>query len=299
MSSSLETKSRNGGHTPLALAFSLHRFEAAKLLIAAGADQTVRDKTGSNILHLLLCSAYTSYTRDDERYLKQFLDLIDKRLVPSLLMERSSQEPGSLTPLARWIRHASQEANVLKVILDFAAPTENEHLEVLDGSGDTPVHYVVKCQKLEWLKMMLEYRPDLLYRENSVGQTPYELAEDAYIASCVRDQPQGMSNRIGSICDRDAYTFAKDYTKPEVVDAESIWSVCREAVKKNPGMRKLVSLLDANEVANRLAKRYRWGNVYDRSADNESDEGSDDGKAAAADDCTDEVSDWYSAGQFY
>ncbi len=213
MPDSLESKSKDG-FTPLALAFSLRRVEAATILIDAGANQTARDNNGNNILHLLFHSAYphdwaysfrglrhnafgSPETESDAKNLQPLLDLVDKRLIPSLLTERSSRDPGSLTPVADWLREASvrnEDVPALRTILDFAAPTGNEHLEVFDGSGETPLHYVVKAEKQRWLKLILDYRPDLLYRENTVGRTPYELAEDAFMSNCARTLPGQQSH---------------------------------------------------------------------------------------------------------
>jgi hypothetical protein len=305
----LEAKSNNG-YTPLALAFSLHRLDAAKILIEAGADQTARDSMGNNILHLLLYpikpSIYTqTQAANDETTIKPLLDLIDKRLIPSLLSERSSRDPGSLAPILNWLRsspHTSENTAVLRTLLDFAADTGNEHLELLDATGDTPLHWVVKSQKQAWLKMILEYRPDLLYRENSVGRTPYELAEDAYMAECVQEIPNGeprdsmrhhryYNPNPESIKDRDSNTFAPDYVAPAIVNKESIWRVCDEYMQKHPGKRRLVSLLDANEVAKRLAIRNQ---ATARAAKNDQD-GSDAGSDVEEDEYSnvDEIGWWY------
>jgi hypothetical protein len=302
---SLESKS-NDGYTPLTLAFSLHRVDAAKILIEAGADQTVRDSSGNNIIHLLLVPAYSGFynqskAANDEKTVKPMLDLIDKRLIPSLLTERSSRHPGSLTPIANWMRSTNKEnTGLLRALLDFAASTDNEHLELLDASGDTPLHYIVKSRNQAFLQTILEYRPDLLYRENSVGRTPYELAEDAYTTECTKDAPEfsGYYSN-GPLINHTPITFAPDYKEPETINKESIWRVCSEFMKKHPGNRKLVSLLDANEVAKRLATRNKAVQI------SQDEEGSDAGSDAGDNDTHwDEVTSWYpqqegvSTGQF-
>lgn len=271
MPGSLELKTIRWGLTPLALAFSLRRLEAAKLLLAAGADQTARKNEGNNILHLLLRPI--SAQPYNEKNLEVFLDLIDKRLISSLLTQRSSAEPGSLTPLARWARapdgyapmSADSEDEILRIMLDFAAPISNQDLEFLDGSGQTLLHYAVTQRKEAWIRKLLDCRPDLLYRENSVGRTPFELAEDAHIAICVSAESSivsaekyyHQSQHIPSITERSPEGFAPDHKKEKRADAEKIWRLCREYMAKNPGKRKLVSLMDANEVARRLAKRMK------------------------------------------
>ncbi|KAF2741780.1 ankyrin repeat protein [Sporormia fimetaria CBS 119925] len=259
MPGSLELKSHGQGLTPLALAFTYRRYDAAKILLEAGADQTVRARNGSNLLHVLICDAF-NLTNNGDNGLTEFFALIDQRLIPSLLIERCSIDPGSLTPFGLAIRKWGG-IEVLRQLLDLGAPSGNEQLLMFDGSGDTPIHYAVKNQQQEMLTLLLEYRPDLLYRENSVGCTPYELAQDAYIAKCADMPHKGFGMGGGSrtsLVKRPYAEFAPDYAEEQRkrVNTKSIWGVCQEAMVKNPGKRKLVSLLDANEVAKRLAKRY-------------------------------------------
>lgn len=264
MPDSLEVKSSNGC-TPLLLAFSYHRFSAAKLLIEAGADQTARTSTGSNILDSLLVGWHNNLAINDNDILKRMLGLIDSRLIPSFLHGRTSVSPGSLTPVAHFMRVAGDrnvgEANidVLETLLDFAAPTNYAFLELLDGAGDTPLHLAVKRQRQSHVSAILNRRPDLLSHENSVGRTPLEMAEDAWLASCVRNAPSLPYGSRQSIVNRSTESFAKGYVDPaEENTAERIWAQCREVALHSRGSvtRKLVSLLDANEVAKRLAKRH-------------------------------------------
>jgi ankyrin repeat protein len=290
MPDSINIKSRDG-YSPLALAFSLRRLEAAKLLIAAGADQTVRNSNKANLLHHLLVSPYTNTYLDWG--IQDFLDLLDKRLIPSLLVERCSNDPGSLTPLARWLRTSPQDADVLRLLLDFAKPHGNQHLEMLDGSGDTPLHYVVTSRRHSDLKIMLEYRPELLYRENSVGRTPYELAADAHIASAASSTPNVTSRSPPmSIVNHHPEKFLKQDSEDEAANNETIWRICERHMQEHPGKRKLVSLLDANEVAKRLANRYGGSRQNGLNVGEEIEAGSDDGNEDTQD-YTDEVSAWY------
>jgi hypothetical protein len=296
MPNSLELKSLRG-HTPLALAFSLGRIEVIKLLIAAGADQTVRDSDGANILHLILVPAYNS-SSPDEVTLKKCLALIDKRLVGSLLSERSSHEPGSLTPLARWLKNNDTNEKALTVLCEFGKDTGNEHLQLLDGSGDTPLHYAVKSNNWDCAQVILKYRPDLLYRENSVGRTPYELAEDAFTASCVGNEPSVSGNASYLTTSQSPRSFTEEgkdsYQSSRVNRVEHMWTFIRDFAKQNPdaGKRRLVSLLDANEVAKRLAGRHTQRRILSIGEDEESDVESD---AGDSDEYMDEVSMWYNA----
>ncbi|CAI6337715.1 unnamed protein product [Periconia digitata] len=292
MPKSLDSKSADG-RTPLAIAFQGRRLDAAKILVEAGADQSTRTKEGCNILHLLLPSFDST---DDFSDLKSFLDLIDKRLLPSLLTERSWRDPGSLTPIISYMRFSSfqthaQEAEMLRFLLTYAAEsTNNEHLELLDATGDTPLHYLVKEKQQHLIPVVLESRPDLLFRENSVGRTPYELAEDIFVSSNVSNAPSvGKPNRWSNdaLEDKPVDDFKED--KEEEPTAESIWRLCKEWLSKIRGdgsgeggkeKRVLVSLEEANEVAKRLAARKRRAartNTYEhRDDENDGDDDEND-----------------------
>lgn len=293
MPESLEVKSADG-YTPLLIAFALHRSKAAQILIEAGADQTVRTSTGANILDVLLVDPYTNTFINRSKILKRMLSLIDTRLVPSLLEERTSASPGSLTPIAHLMtrlggyHYEELKDAVLDTLLDFAAPTNYKSLELLDGSGDTPLHWAVKNKHSKYITAILARRPDLLYHENSVGRTPLEMAEDACLADRVRDAPALPTRSRHSITDRPTESFAKDYEANNAVNtAEYILKICSEVAAKKSGKRKLVSLLDANEVANRLAKRHMGRRAAQTVANEEGDEVDEVQREV------DEVRDWY------
>ena len=284
----LETKSEEG-YTPLALAFSLHRPSFAKILINAGADQAVRDRHGSNILHLLLCDIEDRACENTEN-LQPLLSLLDSRLVPTLLTGRSSKMPGSLTPLHLWMERAyrfgtytsqrtrgqnigSQETDdkvaVAQLILDFAQSAGQKHLELLNRAGNTLVHDATKGGLPRTLDLMLSRRPDLLHRESATGTTPLEMAVDAWINEAAssppvipRERPSwsqaGRPEHV-SILDMDPEYFVRDLSTQHDYDfdydvPQVVYNLCREHAQKGAGeKRKLVSLFEANEVAKRLA----------------------------------------------
>ncbi|KAL1965133.1 hypothetical protein VTN77DRAFT_6046 [Rasamsonia byssochlamydoides] len=293
--SSLETKSAQG-YTPLALAYSLHRTNVARILIGAGANQTVRDHEGRNLIHLLLCSVdhRASVTTDD---LQDLLDMLDPLLVPSLLTERSQ---GGQTPIARWIHVANPHLNpratntksetddkvaVLRLVLDFAAHTGQKHLELLDGAGNTPVHDAVTLQLPRMLELMLERRPDLLYRENATGCTPADLAHDRWVSESTAYPPHIPKDRVDhfagegderkSVLKRQPGSFLSK--KDPRSERQIIWDLCRERIGKGGDRRprRLVSLFEANEVARRLGARQNQIESSQR------------------DQAKDEVSEWY------
>jgi hypothetical protein len=281
------------GHTPLSLAFASSCVRFAKILVEAGADQTIRDKNGNNLLHLLLCSI-NGTTRQETEKLQKLLKLLDRRLVPSLLTERSAEDPGALTPISRWMqkafgsnynyRHGNYNGDncnlnfesdinveILRVLLDFAESTGQKHLELLGGTGNGPVHDAVKFQLPRFLEAMLDRRPDLLAQENATGSTPFELANDALVAEFTRDPPSipsdnenyyGRQNHVDqqSAVNRAVDTFADDSGKDKRSERQIIYDLCRKRVTGSAGVkRKLVSLFEANEVAKRLAMRKTGG----------------------------------------
>ncbi|RAL07027.1 ankyrin repeat protein [Aspergillus homomorphus CBS 101889] len=297
----LETKSA-GGYTPLALAFALHRTEFAQILIDAGADQTTRDKKGNNLIHLALCDAQVRPRLVDDN-IEQLLKLLDARLASSLLTERSSDHPGSLTPFARWLhscgsrRHYARPNYGRKVpdilatarcVLNFARPINQKFLEMFDGAGNTPLHEAVRFQYPGLFKLLLEYRPDLLFRENAVGSTPLELATDSWVthvtSRCPPIHPSDPSQsgiqdpETKWVFNRSPETFAPGYRAPEHPKI-TIYKIAREQADSNPRKRRLVSLNEATEVTKRLALR------SERKAKDESE---DDGE-----DVGDEVTRYY------
>lgn len=281
----LETKSLDG-HTPLALAYALHRTSYAKVLVNAGSDQTTRDRKGNNILHLLL-SDIQGKAHENPNDIKTLLSLLDSRLISPLLTERSSQEPGSLTPLARWMHNIYQfwafsppsgrgkdsgnnketddQVAILRLILDFAQSTNQKHLELLDSAGNTPLHDAVKGQLPRALELMVERRPDLLHRESATGTTPFEMAVDAWVNEVTSGPPaiprksaQSWSDEekpeYRNVLDQPPTYFTRDTRDEETRDVQLvICDLCRKRSPNAGEKRKLVTLFEANEVAKRLA----------------------------------------------
>jgi len=58
----------------------------------------------NNALHRLLKRSV--HAHELPRKLPEMLELVDQRIRPSLFLERSTEHPGSLTPLALWISAA-------------------------------------------------------------------------------------------------------------------------------------------------------------------------------------------------
>lgn len=184
----LESRSFDG-YTALAVAFRCRQLEFARLLIKAGADQRVRDRKGRNLVHLLFadldCPAH-----DELRRIQSLLELINPLLISSLLIERSSSQLGLLTPLAylmsQGLRVSGQvrsNLSALELGLSLAKNTNQEHLEIFDHAGDTPIHRAVQCQWDKVLAIFISHRSDILLWENASGFTPMDLARDMVVSS--------------------------------------------------------------------------------------------------------------------
>jgi len=289
--SSVDAKSPVDGHTPLHIAFSLARVDAARTLINAGADQTARDKNGNNILHYLLVPIKTSFpTPHSLNRITDMLKLIDHRILQTLFLERSSgPDPSSTTPLAKWISlHSKHDLNtpiddravtILTALLDSSSGAD---LSLVDGSGDTPLHIAIRNRVPEFTRLIAARAPALLHRENATGRTPLEVARDAWTADVFAHPPSieprggtpfsivpyyyGVSPEEFDSVAAPAADFAtgdaerKARRRARMSAVEATWRVCEEighGVQDSAVRRKLVSLAEANEVARRLAARQR------------------------------------------
>ncbi|PPJ55848.1 hypothetical protein CBER1_07442 [Cercospora berteroae] len=273
---SLNFKSQDG-LTPLMLCFRFQREKEAKILIDAAADQTTRTAASDNLVHGLL---YRTISGDKGlSRLERMLQLIDKRLLPTLFMERSARHPGSLTPIAQWLQQVSESYGLEKyadqVLRKLLTWSECKELNFVNGEGNTPIHVVVR-QNNETLTMtLLQHDPTLALRENATGRTPYEMAEDGAIAALCDNAPplpgdydfperrvrkhgwpKNFKNKITS---RDPQDFIDESDADRRTSQEKLWDLLKDtkAQLETQGLakRRLVTLNEANEVARRLAAK--------------------------------------------
>ncbi|KIA75517.1 hypothetical protein HK57_00016 [Aspergillus ustus] len=253
----LESKSVDG-YTPLAVAFRLGRRAFAEALIKAGADQTIRDKQGKNLLHLWL-ERRSLAPSSSEATIGDMLSLIDARLLPSMLTERCTYGVGSLTPFALWIsRFPSGRAseNAFKELakgLDVVECLGYKYLELLDGAGNTPAHHAARDSSSQLTDLLLKYRPQLAAKENINGFTPADIAEQKWFASASKlpDTRKRSSWRDlrASAAAKAPRIFVKNTETVSELDKKRI--VYERFYKK--GMesemrRKLVTLFEVNEA---------------------------------------------------
>lgn len=299
---SLEYKSTSG-ETPLWLAFFFGKLEIAKMLIKAGANQMVRNNAGDNIIHAALdCSPKACR-------LRPMLEVVDSSIVTHLFQQRNNLHESGTTPLHSWISSVcrgyhytyrksydndDQILEVLGLILEYSKGSE---LEVLSGSGDTPLHTAVMSRDKLLTKALIEYKPKLLYRENAVGRTPAEIAREEVTGEKLT-APDTISFHFKNynndkepraLVNRNADTFV-DYknrsarTTTSLTDKQRVWEIVRSVLEQYPGKRRLVSLNEANDVAKRLGEKYnstRYFNIrarHDEYADAEENEAKEENK---------------------
>lgn len=242
-----------------------------KILMARGADQSVKDNEGDNIIHMALKMNPKAFQ------LREFLDMLDPELRSQLLRKRSGNQPSDgLTPRHRWVgsSRSKEQIEVLRVLLEFSDGTE---LEFLDGRGDTPLHTLLRNNAHPGIiREVLQHSPQLLYRENAVGQTPPELIHAMYYRAFLwaladstyersyhllniergetREESEGSVMEVaekinGGSNDELIGKLARERRTCDVVD---------EFAARYPGMRRrLASLHEAGEVARRLGETYQ------------------------------------------
>lgn len=316
----LEVRS-SSGDTPLQLALKLGNYPAFEILLAAGANQRTKDRKGQNLLHTIYNDAQT----DRVALFKKIISMLDQSIVSDLLLERcSGTEPGSLTPFALYLNQRGWDHkdsfNLLDAMLELSG---GKDLLVMDGAGDFPLHVEVRNNNMVKAKYFGKKRPDLLLQENATGMTPIEVAETRYFQSRMDNVPNvDSSARDNSILDKPAKDFVVEDEQMEEAGSDDdlededdnlptthpIYASLVRIARKNPQARRLVSVLEANEVARRLAAQQhrknaenrrreaqglksRWNRYYSRYDENASEvdqETDEQGKTS-----NDEVSKWY------
>ncbi|KAI1126228.1 ankyrin repeat protein [Nemania abortiva] len=278
---SFEAKS-DLGHTPLYLACLLGRVQFARTLINAGADQSVKDKEFNNIIHACLMN------KPRLEQLRQMLELFDPDLRAHMFRQRNNLSHGGDTPLHFWLKAANEPSynwtymnrgsrrmlddendenpKLLSLLLEFS---KGEELEILNGAGDTVLHTAVVRSLAQQTKILLKQNPMLLYRENTVGRTPGEIAYDIFINSKVEGldpiEIDGNNPFTKRLVEKDPESFVSD-TPPSKPRKDATWDIVQEHSAKFEGKRRLVSLNEANDVARRLGESYSWQRYYVRGA---------------------------------
>ncbi|KAK0731565.1 hypothetical protein B0H67DRAFT_597442 [Lasiosphaeris hirsuta] len=265
--------------TPLMEACMLGRIDIAKILIDTGADQSVKDKSRKNLLHLIL------ERNPRAEKLEPFLALLKRDLLTRMLRERSCLEAEGRTPLHSFVAGVTQSwvlnnydtkgnmLKVFKILVDISHEASSRALRMIDGAGDTPLHTAASKDlefSLALTRAIVDFDPTLLLRENAVGRTPAEVAHDRFVAHRMVLRRIGGYRQDDSVStwpDRSPEKFLQD-RKDEKLGTEhedtcniaKAWRLCEETVARLAGTpkskRRLVSLYEANDVAKRLGEKH-------------------------------------------
>ncbi|KAH8893115.1 ankyrin [Thozetella sp. PMI_491] len=257
----LETKNSDG-ETPLMIACRFGRIDFVKILLEAGADQSVRNRDGYNLLHAALAGCPTA------EQLRPLLELLDTDLLEHLCLSRSNLYEKGTTPLHTFIDTVTRSSrydndgqwlSVLELLLNLSKGSE---LEMLNGAGDTCLHTAIMQRSTQMVRALLDFKPKLLYRENAVGRTPAEVARDRVTAQkfqAPRNITLPSNNSVVGLLGKSTQDFAasKAADKPPTETQEmAVWRICREFMAKHPDRRRLVSLNEANDIAKRLGEKF-------------------------------------------
>ncbi|KAL2782456.1 ankyrin repeat-containing domain protein [Aspergillus keveii] len=243
------------GYTPLTVAFRLGRFAFAKILIHAGADQTVRDVDGRNLLHVRI--QHMSRSRPTDWSIREALELLDRQLLSSMLTARRLSGDVIQTPFSWLILCMSLDASTLPGLaasLDYVKPLGCKHLELLDSEGNTPCHGrgVISWELIDSL---LAYEPELAAKENVNGLTPADVAEQKLFAKAAKPPhiPQQSSSRnlgAGAV-GKEPWTFVHQTGKGVLLaNRRRIYErCCLGGSDGDTRRRKLVTLFEVREFA--------------------------------------------------
>ncbi|EPE25948.1 Ankyrin repeat-containing protein [Glarea lozoyensis ATCC 20868] len=252
----LEKKSAEG-LTPLQIAVLLRRKDVIAYLLSVGANQRTRDREAKNVIHSL-SSKYSAPTKEHLELIQEIINLFDRSAVKAMLLERTSLSAGALTPLAYWMQCSGNQYKKPDLISLLTRCTAGEELEIINGEGDLPLHVAVKKGWSEIASHFISLNPSLLYRENATGRTPLEMSRDMYISSCVSEPIQITDNYYAqSVIHRAPESFLPRNEAGAMNNVKRTYEICVEADQEMEGegrerKRRLVSLMEANEVAERV-----------------------------------------------
>ncbi|KAH9034021.1 hypothetical protein EDB83DRAFT_2296389 [Lactarius deliciosus] len=156
------------GFNPLlAAAYCCSGTEIVDLLLEKGCDPSERDFRGWNIYHL----ACLSSNNKGLKFVEHLLKTLPEELTHELMTQTSKE--ASNTPLMLAVKR--ENAAIARTILEFGI---NPTVFLLrDADGSTPLHVAVQNAGTALAEALLKHGPtQLLYTENSVGQTPLDIA---------------------------------------------------------------------------------------------------------------------------
>lgn len=266
-------------NTPLLTAARFGRAGFMKLLIGAGADESARNKSGENIIHLL---ALHLTNRTNPSQYKVALDLLDEDLRTHLFTQRTTLEHGAVTALHRLVYkfsndHSPKAKNSEDLIKLHLKYSEGVELEMLNSAGDSPLHSAVMAMSPWLTRLLVGFGPKLLYRENAVGRTPAELAYHTHISSVFgvpdNTKPRPRCSTPSQWLNATREDAEPSPPNPYTASADEVWDLCRTEMARYPSRRRLVSLFEANDVAKRIGEQYTSSRYFSGGPHNDGNDG--------------------------
>ncbi|KAK6333268.1 hypothetical protein TWF718_011088 [Orbilia javanica] len=274
----LEAKENTHNVTPLLLAGSDLNKHAIKALLDVGADIYAKQgETGCNLIHTIVnnCKHF-----DDERRTRSWedinscLEVLPEDFKTWAFTQRALGDDVAYTPLAYFMARDRNYYGVAKTPCVATVEKILEHskggdLSVRTSLGDLPIHTATKRSEVDTLKKILAVAtPEIIVAENANGMTSLELAESKRYQHIVKDLPSTEYSSWGGwtysgasrmSTSRDIQEDVKWGYEKEDSDETKTWKMLdhasKEAISGGRVPRVLVSLKEANETAERLAKR--------------------------------------------
>ncbi|KAI9451558.1 hypothetical protein BJY52DRAFT_1297200 [Lactarius psammicola] len=158
-----------GFNALLAAAYYCSGTEIVDFLLEKGCDPSERDTRGWNIYHLACLSSNSN--NKTAKFVEHLLKTLPEELTHELMAQTSKE--ASNTPLMLAVKRGN--AATAQTILEFGI--DPAVLLLRDADGSTPLHVAVQNENTVLAEALLKYGPtQLLYTENSVGQTPLDIA---------------------------------------------------------------------------------------------------------------------------
>ncbi|KAK6512296.1 hypothetical protein TWF481_001186 [Arthrobotrys musiformis] len=276
----LEAKENCYNVTPLLLAGSVANKHAVQALINLGADTYAKQgETGCNLAHAIInnCRPFDKWTGKDRDWDKIIgcLEILPEKFKAWAFTERGLGDDVAYTPLAYFLDRSrdcygtgkTPSVSTLEKILQQSKGID---LNIRTSLGDLPIHTVTKRSEVDALeKILAASPPETLVTENANGMTCLELAEAKRYQYITKDLPStdysswgGWTYDDGAAkmsTTKDLKTETEWEYKKKDADQIKVWKILEQASKKaiagGVATRVLVSLKEANETAERLAKR--------------------------------------------
>lgn len=198
------------------VACRLGRRQFVRILVEGNADQSTHNLRGENIVH-----AAVSYSPDAHR-LRALLDELDPNLRASLFLQRKNLSENGTTPIQAWVSEAvgagiadfnpytsygirstytdreKSMVDTLNLLLEYS---DGQGLDMLNAAGDTSLHMAILHEQVTVAKVLVDYKPSLLYRENAVGRTPAEVAYEMLTSRNLAKPSRIVLNRRDNVVD--------------------------------------------------------------------------------------------------